>query len=83
MPYEWVRIQGRWRSDCVREYLDMIGQETREFTRKVATGTGLRLADDDPGSLHQLQRPERKAQVWAAASQDFRLRQLRFARSRR
>ena len=57
MPYEWCRIQGRWRSDCVREYLDLIGQETRAFTLKVVSGTGLHLVDEDPGSLHQLQHP--------------------------
>ena len=82
MPYEWVRIQGRWRSDCVREYLDMIGQETKVYTLRIAQGDGLHLTETDPSTQFQLQRPERSAQVWADATRAFQLRQLQLRRTR-
>ena len=80
MPYEWIRIHGRWRSDCVREYLDMIGQETRMYTLRVATGSGVNLTETDPSTQFQLQRPARTAQVWADATRAFHLRQLQLRR---
>ena len=64
MPYEWVRMHARWRSDCAREYVSLIGDETRRLIESVVSGRRLQPrvvpAFDNP----QVSRPVRARSAW-------------------
>ena len=63
MPYEWVRMHARWRSDCAREYISLMGDETREFIRTVVSGRRLQQPQV-PAANPQVSRPSRTRSAW-------------------
>ena len=67
MPYEWVRMHGRWRSDCAREYISLMGDETREYIRHVVSGSMLRDLGQQ-GANPQVARPARTRNAWLSGS---------------
>ena len=65
MPYEWVRMQGRWRSDCAREYIELMGDEAKDFIRLVVAGKRLpRLVPTTHNP--QVSRPHRARDAWVS-----------------
>ena len=65
MPYEWVRMHGRWRSDCAREYIELMGDEAKDFIRLVVAGKRLpRLVPTTHNP--QVSRPHRARDAWVS-----------------
>lgn len=71
-PLEFVRMQGRWKSDCVRQYIDLVDTELKPYVRRAAVGFRLSHVIDAVENP-QLLRPGLAQSTWMATA--HRLRQ--------
>ena len=70
MPYEWVRMHGRWRSDCAREYVELLGDEAKDYVHLVVAGK--RLPRMVPTATNpQMARPHRTQNAWLSGGIRF------------